>query len=94
MEECIETFSVCLLNEEGITTNLINFLAFDDSNIDINKLFIQKTLNFLKYFFPFVCKDNEITFSIFSKLDLIRKNLKDAELTKVILIYYSNIFIF
>lgn len=85
LEHCIELFSVGYLTEIGILTNFSNFLTFTDT-YDANKLTIQKALNLLKYFLPFISveKTNDnLNFAIFNKLSYIRKYQKDQEVLKV-----------
>jgi hypothetical protein len=85
LEHCIELFSVGYLTEIGILTNFSNFLTFTDT-YDANKLTIQKILNLLKYFLPFISieKNNDnLNFVIFNKLSYIRKYQKDQEVLKV-----------
>ena len=86
LEHCIELFSVGYLTEIGILSNFSNFLTFTDT-YDANKLTIQKVLNLLKYFLPFISietKNNDnLYFVIFNKLSYIRKYLKDQEVLKV-----------
>jgi hypothetical protein len=83
IEEMFEIFSINFLKEIGMIDNVMKI--FNDSSV-----FIRKLLFYLQHIFLYIENDSKLKFTIFSKLEGVRKNsAKDLELKNVKLIFYE-----